>query len=148
MTTAAHRWHVEPIGMDDAARALGVCRRLLSDILARHPHYETRGRTGRKKVFYPEHIDRIREALQCEKTGNPNSTPNTDGRSNSRSKAGEFAAARQLADLYSDCGARDDDLVAATIRALADEVEWLRAIMAVADQTIWAMDALQEQPHD
>lgn len=38
--------------------------------------------------------------------------------------------------------------MAATIRALADEVEWLRAIMAVADQTIWAMDALQEQPHD
>ncbi len=87
------RWHIEPIGMDDAARAIGVCRRLLSDILARHPHYETRGRTGRKKVFYPEHIDRIREALRCEKTGNPNSTPNTDGRSNSRSKAGEFAAA-------------------------------------------------------
>ncbi len=91
------RWHVEPIGMDDAARAIGVCRRLLSDILARHPHYETRGRTGRKKVFYPEHIDRIREALQCEKTGNPNSTPNTDGRSNSRSKAGEFAAEAKLA---------------------------------------------------
>lgn len=38
--------------------------------------------------------------------------------------------------------------MAATIRALADEVERLRAIMAVADQTIWAMDALQEQPHD
>lgn len=38
--------------------------------------------------------------------------------------------------------------MAATIRALADEVERLRAIMAVADQTIWAMDALQEQPYD
>ena len=60
----------------------------------------------------------------------------------------DLTTARQLADLYSDCVARDDDLVAATIRALADEVEWLRAIMAVADQTIWAMDALQEQPHD
>jgi hypothetical protein len=49
-----------PVGMDDAAILLGVSRRFLVDTLKRHPHYERR---GTKKVFYPEHIALLREAL-------------------------------------------------------------------------------------
>lgn len=55
-------WAAEqvPIGMDDAATVLGVSRRYLVDVLRDHPHFERR---GVKKVFYPEHISRLREAL-------------------------------------------------------------------------------------
>lgn len=56
-------WAAEqvPIGMDDAATVLGVSRRYLVDVLRDHPHFERR---GVKKVFYPEHIAGLREALR------------------------------------------------------------------------------------
>ncbi len=54
-------WAVEPIDMAGAARALGVSHRTLTSILKDHPIYAPR---GRKKVFYPEHISGLREALE------------------------------------------------------------------------------------
>lgn len=52
-----------PVGMDDAAMLLGVSRRFLVDKLKSHQFYERR---GSKKVFYPEHIALLREALSCQ----------------------------------------------------------------------------------
>ena len=54
-------WAIEPIDMNGAAAVLGVSRRTFIAILARHPHYELR---GRKKVFYPEHITLISRPLK------------------------------------------------------------------------------------
>lgn len=51
-----------PVGMDGAAILLGVSRRFLVDVLRDNPHYEKR---GNRKVFYPEHIALLREALKC-----------------------------------------------------------------------------------
>ena len=47
--------------MDEAAKALGVCRRTLSRLLQDYRYFEPR---GRRKVFYPEHISALREAFQ------------------------------------------------------------------------------------
>lgn len=53
--------HVQrPLDMNGAAEALGIARRTLTDALKRLPFYELR---GRKKVFYPEHIARLRKEL-------------------------------------------------------------------------------------
>lgn len=51
---------IVPVDMNGAGMLLGVSRRFLVDVLRDHPHYELR---GAKKVFYPEHITRLREAL-------------------------------------------------------------------------------------
>ncbi len=48
-----------PITHDDAAKVLGVNKWRLYELLREHPHYETRGRV---RLFYPEHIARLREA--------------------------------------------------------------------------------------
>ena len=62
-----------PIGMDDAAMVLGVSRRYLVDVLRNHPHFERR---GVKKVFYPEHIAGLREALREQSAmGAPDTSP-------------------------------------------------------------------------
>ena len=45
-----------PLTMNQAAVALGVSRRTLTESLKRLPYYELR---GVKKVFYPEHIDAL-----------------------------------------------------------------------------------------
>lgn len=57
-------WLIAPATMDEAAVALGVSRRTLTDWLRRVPDaYERR---GVRKVFYPEHIDRLRREMnQC-----------------------------------------------------------------------------------
>lgn len=59
------RFHVEPgdgavafVGMDDAARQLGLSRRTLTDLIKRHPYYS---RGGRQNIFYPEDIQKLRE---------------------------------------------------------------------------------------
>jgi hypothetical protein len=46
--------------MDGAAVALGISRRSLVYAIKLHPHYELR---GNRKVFYPEHIDRLRRDM-------------------------------------------------------------------------------------
>jgi hypothetical protein len=84
-------WVIEPVGMEDAARALGVSRRKLVDLVKAHPLYEVR---GQKKIFYPEHIDGIRRALRCqepEKTGTRSGRKKRAGVSISRSAVNEFA---------------------------------------------------------
>jgi len=50
-----------PVDMDGAATLLGVSRRSLQAIVRIYPHYELR---GNRKVFYPEHIEALREALR------------------------------------------------------------------------------------
>ena len=59
----ARAWAIEPLSMNEAAAALGISRRTLTDTLARLPFYELR---GAKKVFYPEHIAALRREMhQC-----------------------------------------------------------------------------------
>ncbi len=41
-------WAIEPLNMDEAARALGICRRSLTETIKSCPEYETR---GNKKIF-------------------------------------------------------------------------------------------------
>ena len=54
-------WIIVPVGMDDAARALGVSKRTLVDVMRNWPHLCER--RGRKRVFYPEHIDGLRREM-------------------------------------------------------------------------------------
>ncbi|RMC37525.1 hypothetical protein C9E81_01875 [Paracoccus alkanivorans] len=56
-------WADEPLDRHQAARALGICSRTLTDRLKQWPYYERR---GRKLVFYPEHIRQLREAFKCQ----------------------------------------------------------------------------------
>ena len=49
-----------PLTLDQAADELGICRRSLTTWLVKFPYYERR---GIKKVFYLEHIDALREAI-------------------------------------------------------------------------------------
>lgn len=52
-----------PVDMAGAAALLGISKRTLVDVLKVHQHYERR---GVRKVFYPEHIEALREGLkQC-----------------------------------------------------------------------------------
>src|SRR5439155_8251794 len=46
--------------MAGAAVVLGISRRTLVDILKTLPHFEPR---GNRKVFYPEHIEALREGI-------------------------------------------------------------------------------------
>lgn len=48
---------LQPLTMDQAAQVLGICRRTLVDFIREHPRYERR---GRRKIFYPEHIEALR----------------------------------------------------------------------------------------
>jgi hypothetical protein len=52
-------WAEEPLDVMGAAKVMGCSKNTFLAILKRHPHYEIRGR--RKKVFYPENINAIRE---------------------------------------------------------------------------------------
>lgn len=84
-------WAVAPLSLEEAAHALGVSRRKMTSIIAEHPLYERR---GRKKVFYPEHIEGIRKALRCvngHPIGNQSGRKRQVGKSISRSTATEFA---------------------------------------------------------
>lgn len=65
-------WAVEPLDAAGLARALGVSRTTLRGILERHPHFELR---GRKRVFYPEHVQRIRDGLEAERRAVPAGRP-------------------------------------------------------------------------
>lgn len=56
-------WVVTPVGADGAAAALGISRRTLDEFLRGFPYYERR---GKKRVFYPEHIELLRKEMnQC-----------------------------------------------------------------------------------
>lgn len=51
-----------PVDMEEAAVLLGCSRRFLVDVIRDHQHFERR---GTRKVFYPEHIALLREAIAC-----------------------------------------------------------------------------------
>jgi predicted DNA-binding protein (UPF0251 family) len=53
-----------PYTMNEAAKLLGMSRRLFQDFVQRHPHYCLVGR--RKKIFYPEDIEALRQAQREE----------------------------------------------------------------------------------
>lgn len=65
MTRSLPSWaeKLVPVDMDEAAILLGISRRFLVDVIAEAPHYERR---GVRKVFYPEHIALLREAIACQ----------------------------------------------------------------------------------
>jgi hypothetical protein len=65
---------IVPVDMDGAAAVLGIGRRTLVDVIRDHPHYERR---GTKKVFYPEHVALLREALCQSGEKVSGSTPNS-----------------------------------------------------------------------
>src|SRR5690606_42022093 len=54
-----------------AALILGISRRFLVDVIGKHKHYERR---GNRKVFYPEHIAMLREALNCQTSASSKET--------------------------------------------------------------------------
>lgn len=55
---------IVPVDMDGAAACLGISRRSLVDVIRTNKHYDRR---GSRKVFYPEHIALLREAIKCQK---------------------------------------------------------------------------------
>ena len=64
----AKNWATPPIDMEQAAAALGISRRTLTDAIKGLPFFELR---GRKKVFYPEHIASLRREMhQCASRSN------------------------------------------------------------------------------
>src|SRR5687768_15633381 len=54
--------NLQPLDMWGAAQVLGISKRSLVEVVKRHPHFERR---GNRKVFYPEHVETLREVLQC-----------------------------------------------------------------------------------
>lgn len=67
-------WAIEPIiGIDNAARVLGMSPRALSDLLKSNPFYEQRGRAY---AFYPEHIAKLRNA-RCRSNSTRSKAPTT-----------------------------------------------------------------------
>lgn len=73
--------NLTPVDMAGAATLLGVSRRYLVDAIKKHGHYERR---GAKKVFYPEHIALLRDALTCQ-----------DSNSNTKTEFGTLPAPSQ-----------------------------------------------------
>ncbi|MEP0147111.1 MAG: hypothetical protein ABJE77_19465 [Tateyamaria sp.] len=68
MNMPSSNWATAPLNMEGAATALGVSLRTMFDVVKAHPHYERR---GRKKVFYPEHIEMLRKGLnECASQSN------------------------------------------------------------------------------
>ena len=59
--TPAAAWLVLPVGMEDAAAALGISKRTLVDVMRNWPHLCER--RGRNRDFYPEHIDGLRKEM-------------------------------------------------------------------------------------
>ena len=53
--------HMQPLDMAGAALVLGISRRTLVELLKTLPHFELR---GTRKVFYPEHIEALREGIR------------------------------------------------------------------------------------
>ena len=56
-----------PLTLEEAAEALGICKRSLTTWLGKFPYYERR---GVKKVFYEEHVLALRKAIHsCSESG-------------------------------------------------------------------------------
>ena len=53
-------WAVIPLDAGGAANALGISKRTLDEALKSWPYFERR---GRKRVFYPEHIELLRKEM-------------------------------------------------------------------------------------
>lgn len=54
--------------MDEAAAELRICRRMLQDLVARHPHYHA---NGRRKLFTETEIAALRTAMRQEAEEQP-----------------------------------------------------------------------------
>lgn len=85
---------MRPVDMDGAAALLGIARRTLVDVLRDHPHYERR---GVKKVFYPEHIGLLREAISCAAEGSKSDASMASGTRSGPSPVSAFEKALALA---------------------------------------------------
>src|SRR5215831_20536395 len=62
MTKAPHTAVPRLYTMDEAAVEMRVSRRWLQDFIQQYPYYRL---AGRKKLFTPEHIARLIEAMPC-----------------------------------------------------------------------------------
>ena len=84
-----------PLNMKAAADALGICKRSLTAYVKDFEYYERR---GSRKLFYPEHIDALREAIHRCSESKPIMKP-ASGKSAAPSGAKELeqARARQIA---------------------------------------------------
>jgi hypothetical protein len=93
-TPALPDWakRITPVDMDGAAFLLGISRRFLVDALKAHPHYERR---GAKKVFYPEHIELLREKMSCQDS--PSKSATASGTPMAQSEESAFEKALALA---------------------------------------------------
>src|SRR5690606_24172413 len=52
-----------PYTMDEAAQLCGMSRRVFQEFIKRHPYYRLAGK--RRKVFYREDIEQLKEAMRC-----------------------------------------------------------------------------------
>ena len=84
---------VAPLNMKAAAVALGICKRSLTAYVQDFEYYERR---GSRKVFYQEHIDALREAIDRCSESKPIVKP-ASGKSAAPSGAGVLERARRHA---------------------------------------------------
>ncbi len=82
-----------PLTLAEAADALGICKRSLTTWLGEYPYYERR---GSRKVFYQEHIDALREAIDRCSRSQPTLKP-ASGKSQAPSGASVLERARRRA---------------------------------------------------
>lgn len=50
-----------PVGMNEAARHLGMSKRTLTELIKKHPYYS---RGGRANVFYADDLDKLRRVIR------------------------------------------------------------------------------------
>ncbi len=79
-----------PLNMAEAADELGICKRSLTTWLGQFPYYDRR---GSRKVFYQEHIDALREAIDKCSRSKPTMKP-ASGKLAAPSGAKELEQAR------------------------------------------------------
>ena len=82
-----------PLTMKGAADELGICKRSLTVYVQDFPYYERR---GSRKVFYPEHLDALREAIDRCSRSQPILKP-ASGKLAAPSGAGVLERARRRA---------------------------------------------------
>lgn len=86
-------WAVKPLNMNQAAEALGISRRKLTDVLRDYawqsdePLYEMQ---GNRKLFYPEHIAAIRATRIRQTEGDWQRRGGKQSKSSSKARRKEY----------------------------------------------------------
>jgi len=80
--------------MDEAAVEMRVSRRWLQDFIQDHPYYRL---VGRKKLFEPEHINRLIGAMPCPgSSSRPAKAKRCSGTSGANTSESDWTTAREL----------------------------------------------------